>query len=433
MKKIWNVLFIVFLLILCGCGNKVEPLNEGDYYISLVLNEEKNEKIELLIKSNDQNTVVDYATNFNEGKDVGYYNGMSNDYAFEIFIQLVKSITKIDESNITFILDENSIDSFDEKQITKKLLPNAKSSKKKDTINNFEKKMEEYKKMMANFGPLEPNNNDNSPSDIPTQDYTLVIDGEGIIQIDLNTIDHDIVVQADNKPVRIFGDNYGIQEIKIIDAESVNMDFTVDESVDYEKLKSPFIIIENTSYKSVIFPIGVENSINTNRYITDNYFVYDISDDGKSIRVGFNYFDDNKREELKNKDTDFINYVMENGIYISETGSPYGLIYSDLDIDLGDVILPDSDYSGIGVGGNAKVKLSGTITVTGGTLDFEIKDNAVLDISELYLIKAHPSPDMLKISFPENYKGDKELLKPKAKSGEIKYAETDNRIDVTIW
>ncbi len=434
MKKIWSVLFVIFLLVLCACDNKVEPIKEGDYYIGLVLNEEKDEKIEFIIKSNDQNTVIDYATNFNEGTNTGYYNGMSIDYAFELFIEIIRSFTSIDESKILFILDDNKINDFNAEQLAKKLLPNAKSSKKKDTINNFEKKIVEYKKLMANFTPIEPNNIHNSPNDIPMQDdYTLVIDSEGIIQIDLNTIDHNIVVEADNKPVRIFGDNYGTHEIKIINAESVNMDFTIDEFVDYEKLKSPFIIIENTSYKNVIFPKGVEDGINTERYITENYSFYDISDDGKFITVNFNYFNDNKAEELKKKDIDFINYIMEKGIYVSETGGSYGLIYSDLDIDLGDIILPESDYSGIGIGGNAKVKLSGTITVTGGTLNFEIKDNATLDISELYLIKDHPSPDMLKISFPNDYKGDKELLKPKTKSGEIKYAETENRIDVTIW
>lgn len=433
MKKIWNVLLIVFLLILCGCDNKFEPVNEGDYYISLVLNEEKDKKIELLIKSNDQNSVIDYATNFNDGKDIGYYNAMNLEYAFETFINIVKGIVDIDETNISFILDENKINNFDEKTFANKLLPNAKCSKTKDTINNFEKKMEEYKKMMANFGPLEPNNNDNSPSDIPTQDYTLVIDSEGIIQIDLNTIDHDIVVNADNKPVRIYGDNYGKQEIKIIDAANVNMDFTVSENVDFKTLKSPFIIIENTSYKNVIFPSNVVNIINTEKYITENYIFYEISDDGKYIKIGVNYFDNEKIEELKQKDNDYINYVMENGIYVSDNGGSYGDIYSDLDLDLGEIVLPNSDYSEISIGGEARVKLKGTITITGGVLRLGIKDDAILDISELYLIKAHPSPDVLNISFPENYKGDKELLKPKAKSGEIKYAETDNRIDVTIW
>ena len=64
---------------------------------------------------------------------------------------------------------------------------------------------------------------------------------------------------------------------------------------------------------------------------------------------------------------------------------------------------------------------------------FGKNDNAILDISELYLIKVHPSADIATISFPEDYEGDIELLKPKTNNGEIKYAEVKNRIDVSIW
>ena len=433
MKKFYKILIIICFLLLNACGNKTEPISLGDYYIGLILQEEKGNEIEFIIKSNDQNSVIDYATNFNDGKDIGYYNAMNLEYAFEMFINIVKGIVDIDETNISFILDENKINNFDEKTFANKLLPNAKCSKTKDTINNFEKKISEYKKLMTNFGPLEPNNDDIPNDNQTTEDYTLIIDDEGTIQIDLNLVEHDIVVNADNKPVRIYGDNYGKQEIKIIDAANVNMDFTVSENVDFKTLKSPFIIIENTSYKNVIFPSNVVNIINTEKYITENYIFYEISDDGKYIKISVNYFDNEKIEELKQKDTDYINYVMENGIYVSDNGGSYGDIYSDLDLDLGEIVLPNSDYSEISIGGEARVKLKGTITITGGVLRLGIKDDAILDISELYLIKAHPSPDVLNISFPENYKGDKELLKPKAKSGEIKYAETDNRIDVTIW
>jgi len=79
------------------------------------------------------------------------------------------------------------------------------------------------------------------------------------------------------------------------------------------------------------------------------------------------------------------------------------------------------------------VKISGTITLTGGKLDFTVCESEQLDIRGLTLIKQHPSPDMVKIRYELSAGLNTGLLQAKAGKGTIKFTLGESAYDITIW
>ena len=107
--------------------------------------------------------------------------------------------------------------------------------------------------------------------------------------------------------------------------------------------------------------------------------------------------------------------------------------WTEMEIDVGDVVLPDQDYQMFKLHPGAKLKISGKIALTGGKLDWEVSEPDQLDIRDLTLVKKHASPDMVKVRFDPTIGINEDLLQAKAASGKIMFNKGDSSYDITIW
>lgn len=196
--------------------------------------------------------------------------------------------------------------------------------------------------------------------------------------------------------------------------------------------------IINTDYKKVIFPAWVENrdDIDDRKLsVFKGYFRYEINDDGDG--EGITYMGPRATYEGRlEKDKAVVTEILSKGDAGDILGEDFGgeyEVWTDVTVDVGSVTLPDQDYTGIRLMPGAKLTVKGTVTITGGTLGFEICEGDQLDLTGLTLIKKHPSPDMLKVRFERNLKVNEELLKAKAGSGSIKFTLSETSYDITIW
>lgn len=446
MKRIIKYL-LVFLLIVTAtaCGNgggNNKPVNFSRY-ASFVMHKDEQE-IEFVAKLDDHNSIVDCAFSFDAGTPKDYYFGMSCYNAFATYFENVKNITKLNEDRFDLHVEQEYRSEFEEKfdELKNGIKTNAEIQMMDDNKDYFEKRFSACEDAMASFD----GNNSNQPGGEPSDDTDGVVDiktatSKGYVEkdndtyvINMNKISERVLLNASECRIDFQGTLPCKGAVEIYNAAQVDLtNISFDAGGDFNNSELTPITIKDTSYKDVVFGNNVVPREEINLPPTENFLFAGISDDGKEIKVEINHMSEEDIEAQKQKDIDYINYVFENGVYKSEDGGSYGDICVDLDLNVGDVVLPNSDYSPICVGGNAKVKISGTLTVTGGSLRFEIRDNAELDLSDLYLIKSHPSFEMAFINYPEGYKGDKELLKAKTTKGKIEYEVSETRLKINIW
>ena len=196
--------------------------------------------------------------------------------------------------------------------------------------------------------------------------------------------------------------------------------------------------IFNTSYKNVTFPSWIKNRDDINDItlpIFEGYFMYEINDDGDQESIS--YTGPRATYEVRHeKEQNVITEILTKGDGCDILGEDYRGeydVWTDVTVDVGNVTLPNQDYMGIRLRPGAKLTVNGTVTITGGTLSFEICEGDQLDLTGLTLIKKHPSPDMVKVRYERNLKVNEELLKAKAGSGSINFTLSETSYDITIW
>ncbi|MBR6396411.1 MAG: hypothetical protein IKS09_05530, partial [Lachnospiraceae bacterium] len=106
---------------------------------------------------------------------------------------------------------------------------------------------------------------------------------------------------------------------------------------------------------------------------------------------------------------------------------------TNLEIDVGNTVLPNQDYQFLTLKPGSSLKITGTIALTGGRLGWRVTEASQLDINGLTLTKKHPSPDMVKIEYNPSAGLDTSLLNCKASSGTIKFDLSDTGYSITIW
>ena len=198
------------------------------------------------------------------------------------------------------------------------------------------------------------------------------------------------------------------------------------------------ITIFDTNYKNVTFPSDIPNRNDfdgRDRSVFEGYFYCEINDDGDREGITF-AGPQTSYEARKELDVAIVREILTNGDADELLGEDYRgeyAVWTDVEIDLGEVTLPNQDYKGIILKPGASLKLSGTITLTGGKLDFTVCESEQLDIRGLTLIKQHPSPDMVKIRYELSAGLNTGLLQAKAGKGTIKFTLGESAYDITIW
>lgn len=441
MKKIIKYLLIILLLTTTSCSsNNNNNSVEFDKYASIKMFSD-NEEIEFIAKLDAHDSILDCAYSHNVEVNRDYYYGMSYSYAFGMFYEHVSDKTSVDDNDIEIHVEKDYLNEFEKNidEIKNSINSDIEISLISDTEQYFENNFNKYLKSVIEF---DGKNNDGqyNPQEDPdvvlnikdvTRDYIEKKSNDTYV-IDVDKLNEYKTFDATDLNIEIKGTLPIEPTLEIYNAAHVDVSKIIfDENAETITNKEP-IRIKNTSYKNVeLGDIMPREEID--RPESETFIKADISDDGNEIIIGINYMSEEEIERKRQEDINFLNEVFEKGIYKDENGNNYGFITSDIDLDIGDVILPNSDYSTITVAGNGKLKLRGTITVTGGSLGFGIRDNGQLDLSDLYIIKSHPSPDMLFLDYPEDYEGDKELFKAKTTKGEIQYEYNETRFKISIW
>lgn len=138
--------------------------------------------------------------------------------------------------------------------------------------------------------------------------------------------------------------------------------------------------------------------------------------------------------ERHEKEAAVVRQCLTNGEYHSLTGQEgnnFYYVHTELAIDIGGSVLPNRDYEHIAVGRGGKLTLTGTLTITGGTLDIDLRDGGQIDLRGLTIVKAHPSPDMIHVHSdgPIN----EALFHCNTPSGTLHYSLSENGLSITIW
>lgn len=210
------------------------------------------------------------------------------------------------------------------------------------------------------------------------------------------------------------------------------------EGMENHQQFAEIVSIIGTNYKNVTFPVDVPNRDtfdDRDKSVFEGYFVCEVNDEGdqeKIVYVG----PQTTYEARLALDTAVATAILTNGDADDLLGDNYHgeyAIWTDVEIDMGNVTLPNQDYRGIELKPGASLKISGTIAITGGKLDFTVCEADQLDITGLTLVKKHPSPDMVKIRYDSSAGLNTSLLQAKAGSGTIKFALGDQSYDITIW
>ena len=227
--------------------------------------------------------------------------------------------------------------------------------------------------------------------------------------------------------------------IEIVNAGLVNMsqldinEDMFDEQAWIGKVYT-FVAIFDTDYNKVSFPAGM--TPNWNPEVAPFKGFLSCGYDEAELKENVSYRGPYISYEEQNK-LDIANVTMiitegdllEDGI---DSKSDYP-IWTNVELDIGEVVLPNQDYQHITVKPGGSLKITGKITITGGRLDWSVTGNGQLDISGVTLVKRHPSPDMMIIRCRGFSDLDVSLLQPRAESGIIKFSLSDESYSITIW
>ena len=327
-----------------------------------------------------------------------------------------------------------------------------------------------YKGMWKELVDGENNNNNQGPDNNPPQPQTPTYDtpamsveeiiqrkAEGANDIDIGcdiTIDlskdniydshllcdgHKVTIKGSIDEKKIIKDHFDILIIE--NASEVDMsqlvvsadDFT---DADFVGTGLSVVKVRNTSYKNVTFPAGLPES-QEDKFISpmDDFVAYRISDEGDECNIEYRG-PSSTYEERHELEVKIVTAVLTEGDAESviNSNNPGDVkIWTEVEVDVGEVDLPDQDYQEIQIMPGGKLTIKGTIGVTGGRLSFTVYDTDCLDLRELVLVKKHLTPDMVKIRFERGLAINTDLLQATTTEGEIKFDMAEDSYNITIW
>lgn len=270
-------------------------------------------------------------------------------------------------------------------------------------------------------------------------DITIDLSKDNVSEINLNCDGHKVTVKGSIAKENMVTEFHAILTLE--NASAVDMSQLVvsaDDFIpeDYIGSGATIVKIRNTSYKDVVFPEGMSDS-QDDRYVSpmDGFVSYHISDEGDEMGIEYRG-PTTTYEERHELEVKIVTAVLTEGDAESviQTNAPGEVkIWTEVEVDVGEVDLPDQDYQEIQIMPGGKLTIKGTIGVTGGRLNFTVYDTDCLDLRELVLVKKHLTADMVKIRFEKGLDINTDLLQATTDEGEIKFYMGEDSYNITIW
>lgn len=265
----------------------------------------------------------------------------------------------------------------------------------------------------------------------------------GDVNIDLNQCDlYDSIIECGGHSVTVSGviryrEGVGAVEVRFenpgaVDLSAVSVDEDSFESKDTVR-QSWGLTFHGGDYKNLKMPSGIYSREDKVDFVPfEGHAWIDINDDGTDFFLGF-AGPNVSYDELHEKEIQIMTAILTEGDAEGLETQNNMMFWTKMEIDVGDVTLPDQDYWGFKLMPGASLKISGKITITGGRFGWNISEGDQLDIRDLTLVKKHASPDMVKISFDSSVVINEELLQAKAGSGKIMFDKSADSYNITIW
>lgn len=270
-------------------------------------------------------------------------------------------------------------------------------------------------------------------------DITIDLSKDIVSEINLNCDGHKVTVKgsiAKENMVTGFHSILTIENASAVDMSELVVSADDFNPEDYIGSGATIVKIRNTSYKDVIFPESMPDS-QDDRYVSpmDGFVSYHISDEGDEMGIEYRG-PTTTYEERHELEVKIVTAVLTEGDAESviQTNAPGEVkIWTEVEVDVGEVDLPDQNYQEIQIMPGGKLTIKGTIGVTGGRLEFTLYDPEGLDIRELVLVKKHMTPDMVKIRFERGFVVNTDLLQATTDEGEIMFDMGEDSFNITIW
>ena len=480
---------VLAVFALCGCAKKtkqdvseaevtdVMTLNddesyspkEGDFYIGAILNYVGDASLEIDLICKD-GVVVDCGGDGIEEKEFqkGDYIGLSYMDAVEKFYEkfsALRNVKDADEIMIALTPDmDNDRDPIVEefKNFAQKIcFPPDKIKVISDEKERFNEKVASFtvnavkQKEQDNVANNPENGNSQTqiPSLIEVTNFNDLKDGyeagctefvlANDVNIDLNActpygtlIDcngHSVTVSGTIRYVKSEGSmEVHFQNPGMVDLSAVSVD---EGSFDPDKMVRLFygLSFSDGDYKNLKMPEGVPSRTDFVDFAPfEGHAWSDINDEGTNFSLSYqgpacSY------EELHENEMQIMTAILTEGDAEEFDVQNHLMIWTKLEIDVGDAVLPNQDYWGFKLMPGASLKVKGQITITGGQLDWNISEGDQLDLRELTLVKKHPSPDMVKIRYDSDVKVNEDLLKAKGANGKIMFDKGSESFNITMW
>ncbi len=455
---------------------------EGDAYLGLGYYFADNEGYEFRTICGDDMVIDCGASPYLDTFDEEYYYGMSPEYAFSCFYE--NNIAPIERekgeriARLEAILgDQNSYEDYREiyENVKDKFFSEAElhsilerqdayaDGVAQSAVNNeaerqrraVEKELENVEAERAaeeerrrEEEPKPASNEAELIAEIEKHSERVTLSADIVIDVSAYTYDR-VTIDCENHAVTVKGTWGSVPADKIeggvglclMNASSVDLQGLVVSEDCFGDIQNVigknyvFVMVQDTDPDQVVFPAGLNPNDWLDLVPMEGRLTAYVNAGDRHASVGYSG-PETSYEERNELETEMVKEILINGDLDDFQGADVGVmpeIWTDVVIDIGSVTLPNQDYQRVVVKPGGSLKISGSIAITGGRLDWDISESGQLDITGLTLTKKHPSPDMFKIRFPAGTAIDESTLHCKASSGTIKYTMGTESFDITIW
>ncbi len=279
---------------------------------------------------------------------------------------------------------------------------------------------------------LEQNENPNNANLSLGQDGTV---------LDVSKINNNINLQCNGHDITIKGMTSNDYTVVLFGAGRIDLSgitFPAEKAVGGGEDHHDYIRWHDTMFDQVTLPNDVPDrlELGQNAGPFDTVFGFEFSAEGDMGLIGISGPRDTY-DVVHQRDIETVKQILATGTTDGIEGD--GKIWTDVEIDVGEIVLPEQIRADITLGKGAHLKLTGTITVTAERLRFSVVEPDQLDISGLYIVKECMSPDIIKISHPQDMEIDRDMVTISGgeggESGENKvvYSFDNDSVSITIW